>query len=403
MISYTGARKLLIAQARSFGKERIGLAEAYGRVLSETILADRDYPPFNRSSVDGYAIRHHDLEQDIRHFAIVETIYAGFAGTTLIRSGECYKIMTGAPVPAGADAVIRREDTEEGEDAIVVGIDACRPFIHISRKGEDMRSGDTVIDRPSLCEPALVGLLASLGKSELTVARLPRIAILTTGNEVVPVESPVSAVQIRNSNRWLMQSFLKKWEISPGAGNCVHVPDDRALLRSAVERVVLGSPGQSPADLVLLSGGVSAGDADYVPGVLEELGVSPLFHKLAIKPGKPAWCGVSPAGGMVFALPGNPFSCLVGLVLLVQPWLYASFGLPVPEPLGLPLHKARKKRTPLDEFFPVRMDGSPAGLEPVVLNGSGDIRLGPGANALALHPAECNELAEGAITSCYPF
>ncbi len=140
-----------------------------------------------------------------------------------------------------------------------------------------------------------------------------------------------------------------------------------------------------------------------MPGVLEELGVKLLFHKLAIKPGKPVWCGVAPGGGMVFALPGNPFSCLVGFVLLVQPWLTSCFGLPVPEPLGLPLRTPRKKRSLLDEFFPVRIEGSPAGLEPVALNGSGDVRLGPGANALALHPAESGDLSEGEILRYYSF
>lgn len=429
MISYTDARKLLIARARSFGKERIGLAEAYGRVLSEIIRADRDYPPFDRSSVDGYAINTGDLEKGIREFTVAETIYAGAKGVRSIQSGECYKIMTGAPVPAGADAVIRREDVQEGpreerqeypreegqEDGqrILTGTATCRPFQNIARKGEDMHAGDTILEKARRCEPALVGLLASLGKYELVVERLPRVALLTTGNEVMPVESEVREEQIRNSNRWLLQSFLNKWGISPSQYE--HVPDDREVLRAVLEKIVgpgVGSssgaasgsrPESAAADLIILTGGVSAGDADHVPGVLDELGVRRLFHKLAIKPGKPAWCGVAPGGGMVFALPGNPFSCLVGFVLLIQPWLSACFGLPVPEPLGLPLRTPRKKRSQLDEFFPVRIAGSPAGLEPVALNGSGDVRLGPEANALALHPVDSPDLAGGTITQCYPF
>src|ERR1700733_10921013 len=132
MTHYKAARELVIAQARSFGKERIGLEEAYGRVLSEKILADRDYPPFDRASVDGYAIRYDDIGQGIRHFAIMETIYAGSAVTRSIRSGECYKIMTGASVPAGADAVIRREDVQESEQAIVIGPLSYRRHQYIS-------------------------------------------------------------------------------------------------------------------------------------------------------------------------------------------------------------------------------------------------------------------------------
>ncbi len=398
MTSYTAARGLLIAQARSFGNERIGLDEAYGRVLSEAIRADRDYPPFDRSSVDGYAIRYQDIGGGIRHFSIIETIYAGAAGERAIHPGECYKIMTGAPVPGAADMVIRREDVEESAGSMVIGAGPFRQRQNISVRGEDLRAGDRVIDSNRLCEPALMGLLATLGKSELTVERLPRVALFTTGNEVVPVGASVSPVQIRNSNRWLLQSFLKKWGINPSVN--AHIPDDREMLRRHLENVCTGA---APADLIILSGGVSAGDADHVPGVLEELGVENLFYKVSIKPGKPAWCGVAPAGGMVFALPGNPFSCLAGFVLLVQPWLQASFGLEVSKPLGFPLRVARKKRTILDEFFPVQVNGSPAVLEQVVLNGSGDIRLGPGAHALALHPAAGGDLAEGAICDCYLF
>jgi molybdopterin molybdotransferase len=398
MINYTTARDLLIAQARSFGKERIGLDEAYGRVLSESILADRDYPPFDRSSVDGYAIRYQDIDQGIRQFSIIETIYAGAAGERVIGPGECYKIMTGAPVPGAADLVIRREDVQESEGKMAIGAGPFRQRQNISSRGEDLRAGDKVIDSNRLCEAALMGLLATLGKDELTVERLPRVALFTTGNEVVPVGDPVSPVQIRNSNRWLLQSFLNKWRISPSVH--AHIPDERELLRRHLEIVCMGP---AAADLIILSGGVSAGDADHVPGVLEELGVKKLFHKISIKPGKPAWCGVAPGGGMVFALPGNPFSCLVDFVLLIQPWLYASFGLAVPEPLGFPLRVARKKRTLLDEFFPVQVNGSPAALEQIVLNGSGDIRLGPGAHALALHPAADSDLAEGAICDCYLF
>jgi molybdopterin molybdotransferase len=207
------------------------------------------------------------------------------------------------------------------------------------------------------------------------------------------VDEPVNAAQIRNSNWWLLRSSLKKWGIDHVAH--AHVPDDRLQLQAALEKALT-------SDMIILSGGVSAGDADYVPGVLEGAGVKKLFHKIAIKPGKPVWCGIAPGGGMVFGLPGNPFSCMVGFVLLIQPWLQASFGLPVPGPLGLPMQTARKKNTPLDEFFPVRLSGSPAGLLPVTLNGSGDIRMGLEASALALHPAECGDLAEGEQVLCYP-
>jgi len=209
----------------------------------------------------------------------------------------------------------------------------------------------------------------------------------------VPVETQPGPVQIRNSNRWLLQAFLKKWQIDPWSYQ--HVPDDRSLLRTAMEKAL-------SADMVILCGGVSAGDADYVPEMLEAAGVTRLFHKLAIKPGKPVWCGMGPGDTMVFALPGNPFSCLVGFILLIQPYLQACFGLPEEARLSLPLGTAKKKHTPLDEFFPVRVHGAPARLLPVSLNGSGDIRLGMQANALALHAAGMPELEEGTDIIYFP-
>ena len=486
MIPFREAQRILKGKAISFGTEEVPLGEADGRVLADPVRADRDYPPFNRATMDGYALNRSDLGKDIRRFEIIETIYAGAGATLPFRPGTCYKIMTGAPVPQDVDLIIRREDTLEEEGymeirppanpgrspepapapaspkpapgstpapaapisepasipapvapapgaapnpaspapadpvsptapapaspkpapgstqapaspapaAPISGGPASvsdlpfpdRPFLNIARQGEDMLSGQPIIDEPCLCTPSLIGLLASLGKKELTVQKLPKLALITTGNEVVPVDAPVSPVQIRNSNRWLLQSLLQKWHITPSF--YAHAPDDKPRLRTTIKESLT-------ADVVLLCGGVSAGDADYVPEVLGELGVDCLFHKLAIKPGKPVWCGTTPKGGLVIALPGNPFSCLTGFVLLIEPWLQACFGLKEQPPLGLPLATAKKKKTPLDEFFPVRISGSPAQLLPVTLNGSGDIRLGMQANALALHPSENGDLAPG--------
>lgn len=411
MITYRQAQELVLGQARSFGRETVPLEQAAGRVLSEIIRADRDYPPFPRATMDGYALRYNDLEQGIRNFTVVETIMAGYASSRSIGTGECYKIMTGGAVPASADIVIRRENIEEGPgyarllsvlpDPLPAGTLPApadprfpwKAYQNIARQGEDLAAGAVVIDHPCVCEPAVIGLLATLGHTQLTVARIPQIALLTTGNEVVSPGDPISPVQIRNSNRWLLESALKK----SGAGltSCVHAPDDPTILRAAIEKGLTH-------DILILSGGVSAGDADYVPATLTAAGVRELFHRVAIRPGKPVWVGVAPGGCMVFALPGNPFSCLVNMVLLIRPYLQACYGLPAIEPLGLPLGTDRKKRSPLDEFFPAALHGAPATLSPVVLNGSGDIRLGMEANMLALHPAGTGDLRAGTSVLCYP-
>jgi len=426
LIDYRQAQQLVLQQAHSFGHEEVPLEKAFGRVLAEPIYADRDYPPFPRATMDGYALRYNDLETGIRKFTIAETVFAGDNPIRMLKEGECYKIMTGAAVPDCADIIIRREDIEEGPTTMVLKNKLSDPlpagilpapanpafpwrlFQNIARRGEDLRAGAVVIDRNCHCEPAVMGLLASLGKTKVKVEKLPRITLLTTGNEVVPVGATISPVQIRNSNRWLIEAALKKEGFSLAA--FAHVPDDQGLLRQHLQKEI-------ESDIVILCGGVSAGDADYVPGVLDDLGVKKLFHKMAIRPGKPTWCGIYPSSAsrqpasaapdprnsMIFALPGNPFSCLVNTILLIQPYLQSCLGLPAPEPLGLPMGEPRKKRTPLDEFFPVNLSGAPARLTPVSLNGSGDIRLGRQANALALHPAASEDLEEGDEVLCYSF
>ena len=395
MINYREAQQILVARARSFGRERVGLEQAYGRVLTERIRADRDYPPFNRSTMDGYAIRYSDWESGIRDFSITEVIYAGALPAKTIGPGECYKIMTGAAVPQGADAVIRKEEVEEDARWIHTGQAVCLPFQNIASRGEDLQSGDTVIQAACLCDPSVMGLLASVGKEQVEVEKLPAVSLFTTGNEIVPFDAPASLLQIRNSNRWVLESlFAGGGGIRPRS--FAHLPDDRRLLHSSLE-AALGS------DLIVLSGGVSAGDADFVPGVLEEIGVRKLFHKVAIKPGKPVWCGILPNGGMVFALPGNPFSCLVTFRLFIQSYLNACFGLSGPIRFELPLQAAKIKKTVLDEFFPVRITGDPAWLDQVPLNGSGDIRLGLRANALGLHPAAAGGLEAGDRVICLPY
>jgi molybdopterin molybdotransferase len=404
MISYLKAQQLVIEKARSFGNEKIGLGEVLGRVLAGVIVSDRDYPPFNRSMMDGYAVRLEDLEKNTCVFPVVETIYAGSTATRPALPGECYKIMTGAPVPREMDMVIQREETSEENGVMSLRPHAFsgrgktpangwRRFLAIARQGEDMQAGEIVIKGPHVCDPSVVGLLASLGQTELMVETLPRVALITTGNEVVPAEACPQEMQIRNSNKWVLQSLLKKCGID--VSRYSHAPDDPEILKARIQTALSN-------DILILSGGVSAGDADHVPAVLQALGVEPLFHKIAIKPGKPTWCGIAPSGAMVFALPGNPFSCLVNFVLLVQPFLRACWQLAEPAPIALPLAGVKKKRTSLDEFFPVRLEGSPGRLTQMPLNGSGDIRLGLSADALALHPSVSDDLAEGTPVLYYP-
>lgn len=378
MITFREAQNIIDSRAKSFDIENIPLEEADGRVLAETIYADRDYPPFNRSQMDGYAFNINDWENGVRKFRLTATVFAGQPVPPAPGSGECIKIMTGAAVPHPANVVIRREDAVENDGSVTFNIDQVLPFFNIAQQGEDLKKGGIAIEAFCICSPTVISTLAALGKTKLSVTKLPSVALFTTGNEVKPVSEDIGDAEIRNSNEWLLKSLLRQWQIKP---SFKHIPDNVQELEENIRQAL-------DKDIVILCGGVSAGDADFVPQVLEKLGVQLLFHKVALKPGKPVWCGEYPGGCIVFALPGNPFSCLVTFKLFIEPYLRLSSGLPPAGISTLPLNGQRVKKVSFDEFFPARISGKPAMLEIMQINGSGDIRLGLHADVIALQPAD---------------
>ena len=390
MLSYLEAQQIIKSCAHSFGTEKVLLDDALGRVIAEDVFADRDYPPFNRSAMDGYAIRAEDLQNGVKLFYIVDTIYAGGTTNKILAIGECYKIMTGAAVPLSANAVIRKEDAEQNEGCVSFLIGEIKAFQNIARRGEDIMKGDLVLHKSEKCNPAITGLLASVGKHNPLVELLPTVAIVTTGNEVIELGKALDELQIRNSNLHVLQALLKSWNIKPSYHE--HAVDDPEKIFSVLERAL-------EFDVVIVSGGVSAGDADYVPSVLKQLGVRQLFHKVAIRPGKPFWCGHKERT-MVFALPGNPLSCLVTFTLFIRHYLESCFGLSS-SLLSMPIAEERKQRVKLDEFFPVQIKGNPSQFHPISFNGSGDIRLGFEAHAFAIHPADKTQLKKGEIINSY--
>jgi molybdopterin molybdotransferase len=392
MLSFKEAQQIIISQAHSFGKERINLNDAYNRVLAEQIKADRDYPPFDRSVMDGFAINKSDWDEGIREFSVVETIYAGKISKQIISKGECYKIMTGASVPPAVNIVIRREDVDEEMNKISVHPIELQPFQNIAKQGKDIKQASIVSDKNIRCTTPVIGLLASLGKSKFLVECLPKVSVITTGDEVVDIEDAINPVQIRNANVYAIKALLKQWNIDPI--HIEHVPDDIEKLRSAITIA-------KDADIIIVSGGVSAGDADHVPGVLEKLGAEKIFHKVAIKPGKPLWFGKFSNGTIVFALPGNPLSCMVTFKLFIDLFLSCSFGLGEPNVLSLPFNGTRKKISSLDEFFPVKISGNPSVLELLSFNNSGDITAAIHADGVALHPKDMLEISAGAVLDFY--
>lgn len=395
MIHYQEAQQIILAQAKPFATESIALSNVLGRTLAETIVADRDYPPFNRSTMDGFAFNYEDFEKGIKQYKIIDTIFAGSTTNKVLQQGECFKIMTGASVPISANVVIRKEDTSVADNLLTLHIEACKPFQNIAKQGEDITAATNIITDNTICTPAVISVLAALGKSEVTVKRLPSVSIFTTGNEIVPVETnPIDTVQIRNSNQYLLKALLQQWQIQPSI--CKHLQDDKAALTAAFKEAL-------PSDIIIINGGVSAGDADYVPEVLASLGVQLLFHKIAIRPGKPLWCGKLPNGGLVFALPGNPFSCMVTFQLFIKPYLLACFDLPQQPFLQLPLAISKAKNVGLDEFFPAQIHAAPMRIIPLHFKTSGDVKATLFADGIALHPATVQALEANTIVNYLPF
>ncbi|WP_419801429.1 molybdopterin molybdotransferase MoeA [Mucilaginibacter sp.] len=383
MLNYKEAQQIITAQAKSFGTEMVNLNEAFERILAEKIYADRDYPPFNRATMDGYAINLKDWQSGTKNYTVKEVVFAGQHYQQEVSSGECYKIMTGAAVPPNANAVVQREKAIEENGQVSFEIESVKPYLNIARKGEDIQADACIIDQNTNCTPPVIALLASVGKAEINVEKLPNVALFTTGDELVEITEPISNIQIRNSNQYLLNSLLQEWQIKPTI--CKHILDDKAALKQEISAAL-------NSDMIILCGGVSAGDADFVPEILENLGVKKLFYKVKIKPGKPIWCGQLPSGGLVFALPGNPFSCHVTFKLFIEPYLKTCFGLPETEWPMLLLSAEKPKTTPFDEFFPAIVNQQ---VKPILFNTSGDVKAALKANAIALHPAETQDLKAG--------
>jgi molybdopterin molybdotransferase len=322
MLTVDEALGLVLENVRPVAARNVALAEALGCLLAEPAVSDVDSPPYDKSVVDGYAVRSADLAAGDVELRVVEEVTAGRLPTQSVEPGTATRIMTGAPIPAGADMVVMVERTSRPTaDAASIG-DAVRiegvksaAGANIVRRGTSMRRGDTVLAAArNVLTPAEIGLLAEVGRSRVAVVPRPHVAVLATGDELVSADTVPLEGQIRNSNGPMLSAFVTR------AGGSAHdlgiARDDRDDLRRKI------ADGLT-FDTLILSGGVSAGVLDLVPGILSELGVVEVFHKVSLKPGKPIWFGTYTDGHgtvkPVFGLPGNPVSSLVCFELFVQP------------------------------------------------------------------------------------
>ncbi len=398
---------LTFEQAQSVVREKLGtvkrdlkaeaapLGQALNRVLAENVEADRDYPPFNRSTRDGYAVRSADVGTAPAALDCVGEVRAGESFAGQVAPKQCVRIMTGAPLPPGADAVVMFEQAHES-DARVSVQRPVEPWENVVRQGSEAAAGNVVVHEGRRLGAAELGLLASVGRKDVNVFRQPSVAILPTGDEVVPVDRRPEWFQVRNSNAVTLEAQVAQ---AGGAPRRLGVaPDDKAALRRMIEEGL-------EADLLLLSGGISAGKYDFVEEVLKELGAEFYFHGVAIRPGKPLAFGYV-RGKFFFGLPGNPVSTYVTFELFVRPALGMLQGAEFEFPVFLRarMGKPFKQKPGLTAFMPARV--CLENLDPVVnlvgWQGSGDLVGVAAANCfLVVHPDQ-SEIPRGEWVDVLP-
>lgn len=369
MLTTSQAYDRVLGACPTFEADDVPLSGATGRVLRETIIAERDQPPFDRVTMDGIAFRFADLDPNTRCLPVQATQMAGDVAIELAR-GHCIEIMTGAALPVGADTIVPVERISVDSKGATIDSDyefAAMRFIHA--RASDYAAGAHLLTPGKRITPMDIAVIASSGLSHVRVAKSPTIRIISTGNELVAAGAPIKDHQIRLSNGPALQALLTVNQYSNATHH--HIVDDVETLRTQISQHL------DDADVLVLSGGVSMGKADFVPGVLQELGVECVFHKVSQRPGKPMWFGTGPRGQLVFGLPGNPVSALVCCRRYVISALDRASGRSTVNQEVASLATRISFPPPLTCFQPVRLASSAAGsllALPVKTNTSGDFR-----------------------------
>ena len=363
MITVAEASRRVLESLPDFGSETVPLAAACGRILRQTIAAERDQPPFDRVMMDGIAVRW----TGARRFRVEATQQAGDAPVALSDDEHCIEVMTGAVLPPGADTVVpvERISVADGRAGLESGYEP-EPGQFVHRQGSDHAAGQPLLGPGRIIGGPEVAVLASQGLADVSVGRQPAVAVVSTGNELVGPGRPVQAHEIRASNGPAMLAMLHR----QGFAACrdVHLRDDPAAMQDGLGRLL------DEHQVLILSGGVSKGKADYVPGILSRLGVEMVFHGVSQRPGKPMWFGVRD-DRLVFALPGNPVSTLVCFRRYVLPALLAAAGLPPSPPDTAVLSRDYRFAPALTCFLPARVGTDEQGTltaDPAPTNTSGD-------------------------------
>ena len=388
MLEVADALAIVLEHTRPRGSRMEPLSPGLlNRILAVDLVANQDSPPFDKSLRDGYAVRSANYGSEL---IVIEEIAAGAVPTKAVGRGECSRIFTGAPMPAGADAVVMQEDVEVVGETIRITGGGVKPGQWVFPRGAEMKAGESVFTAGTKLNAAAIGVLANLGAAEVPVFPWPQVSVLATGDELVPVEEEPGPGRIRNSNG----SMLAAQVCNAGGEvqDCGIVRDTESDMLDIIGTVLAQS------DVVLLAGGVSAGKFDLVPGVLERLGVKAHFHKVRMKPGKPLLFGTF-NDTLVFGLPGNPVSAFACFELFVRPALRkmageAAAGL---QTATLPLAEAIAEVNDRPTYRPAKLESGT--VRPLPWAGAPDLRAMATADALLVLPAGESRLDRGMLAN----
>lgn len=383
MISFAEAYSIVTTNLPQMPTETVDIQVSQGRVLAADISSDMDMPPFDKAAVDGFACRMADLDQPLR---LIEVIAAGKVPEKEVKPNCCSKIMTGAMVPQGADCVVMIEQTRM-PDAETVVVENTNTKVNIARKAEDIQKGATVVPKGTLIKPQHIAVMASVGAVQVKVYKQVSVQILSTGDELVEPNQVPGPGEIRNSNALQLVIQARRMGCNVKYGGIV--ADTEAACRTMISKAV------SQHDVVVLTGGISMGDFDYVPAILKALGMDLLFKSVAVQPGRPSVFARS-ANKFVFALPGNPVSAFNIFELLAKPFLYRLMGHAYEAlAIKLPLAEPFSRRNDARQGFTPAYINSRAEIAPISYHGSAHINALVNANALISIPVGISRLNRG--------
>jgi molybdopterin molybdotransferase len=397
MISVAEAIQIVRQQTRALPAERVELQQALGRVLAEDVVADSDLPPFDRSQMDGYAVRAEDAKSAPVRLRIVGESAAGRGWHHLMEEGHAVRIMTGAPVPEGADSVQQVELAHELKDGTVVELlESVEAGKSVVKRGAEIKAGETVLSAGTIINPAMMAVLAAFGYAQVQVFRRPRVAVLATGTELVAVDQKPGQDQIRDSNNYSISSYAQLagavTERLPLTG------DETSLLKSTLANTV------ETCDLIVTSGGVSMGVYDLTKSALKELEAEIFFERVALRPGKPTVFARLPNGTLMFGLPGNPVSVAVTFNLFARTALLAMQGAIEPTLNRETAVLARKVKgmQERESYLPAQLttnDDAELIAFPLKWGGSSDFVAFALTTALVIVPTGVKSLEAGSIVS----